>query len=287
MSNLYDASRLSSFRKFLADDLTFVEYTCDPGGPVLDMWSHHGYFTYVLRGAMYFQSIEKTYVIEKNKAYFVQRGAYHIPPTAEEFCDLVIFIPDHFICQTMEKHQISPRSHAADEALPMVMNLQLDEHLRNYYQSLFGYFMGGKSPSASLLKVKLEEFVVNILENPDNHQIRRYCKNLMENSRVDLRAIMENNFNSQLTIREFAKLSARSLATFRRDFRQIYHTPPGQWLRDKRLNYSRFLLLDTDKSIEEVMFSSGFSNRSHFSRLFKKTFGMSPLEFKKSAAGGR
>jgi hypothetical protein len=53
MSNLYDFLKKStSFKKIEIDELLFVEYTCDPGGPRAEIWSHTNYFTYVVFGKM-------------------------------------------------------------------------------------------------------------------------------------------------------------------------------------------------------------------------------------------
>jgi len=281
MSNLYDAARLSSFRKLLSDELTFIEYTCDPGGPMQDIWSHHGYFTYVVRGEMIFQCKDQSFTIKAGHAYFVRRGAYNIPPVREEFCDLVIFIPDNLMCRIIAKYQLLINSNRLDSDYPLVMPLHIDDGLQSYYQSLFSYFLGTKSPSVSLLKIKLEEFIVNVLENKKNQALIAYCRDLMTASKVDLRSIMEDNFNNHLDISDFARMSARSLATFRRDFKSCFGIPPGDWLRKKRLDYSKHLLATSDKTVEEVVFEAGFKNRSHFSRIFKNKFGISPSHFRK------
>ena len=53
MSNLFDAlGQSTAFNKFKVDDLLFVEYTCEPGGPRAEIWSHNNYFTYVVSGKM-------------------------------------------------------------------------------------------------------------------------------------------------------------------------------------------------------------------------------------------
>ena len=42
------------------------------------------------------------------------------------------------------------------------------------------------------------------------------------------------------------------------------------------------LLLDSDLTIAEIMEDLGFSNRTQFYRLFRKNYGMTPREYKKS-----
>jgi AraC-like DNA-binding protein len=59
----------------------------------------------------------------------------------------------------------------------------------------------------------------------------------------------------------------------------IYQTTPGKWLMEKRLEYSKYLIETTDMNIEGVCIESGFENRSHFIRVFKNKFGLTPGRF--------
>lgn len=92
--------------------------------------------------------------------------------------------------------------------------------------------------------------------------------------------IMEANFFSNFSLEEFARLCSRSLSTFKKEFSILYNTTPGKWLMEKRLAYSRFLLETTDNSVDEIHFESGFENRSHFDRVFKSKYGLSPSRFR-------
>ena len=47
------------------------------------------------------------------------------------------------------------------------------------------------------------------------------------------------------------------------------------------LQKAKRLLLDTDMSISEIIAELGFSNRSHFYRVFQKAFGETPLDYRR------
>ena len=47
------------------------------------------------------------------------------------------------------------------------------------------------------------------------------------------------------------------------------------------LEEARQLLSNTDKSISSIIEELGFSNRSHFYRLFKNAFGETPMDYRK------
>ena len=47
------------------------------------------------------------------------------------------------------------------------------------------------------------------------------------------------------------------------------------------LKEAKYLLSDTDMSISEIISELGFSNRNYFYQLFRKEFGLTPLEYRK------
>jgi AraC-like DNA-binding protein len=96
---------------------------------------------------------------------------------------------------------------------------------------------------------------------------------------------MEENFYKNLSLSEYARLCAKSLSVFKRDFSSLYGCSPGKWLTGKRLEYSKYLLEVTNIDIEELMLESGFNNTSHFIRIFKERYGTTPLRLRKDYAG--
>lgn len=47
------------------------------------------------------------------------------------------------------------------------------------------------------------------------------------------------------------------------------------------LEEARIMLAGTDKSISAIIDELGFSNRSHFYRLFEKAYGQTPLDYRR------
>lgn len=265
----------------MIDEMLFVEYTCEPGALRTEIWSHSNYFTYVVSGKMILKTRDKDYVLRAGQSYFVKKGGCLIHQFMEEtFCDLIIFVPDDFIRGVINRHEIGlPQLHP-NPSSDLVIPLNLDDVLTNYYHSLFTFFPKLKPPSKALLKIKFEELIVSLLTRGNNAQLVHYLSNLYHTSKVSITEIMEQNFCRHLSINEFARLSARSLSTFRRDFKVAYGIPPGQWLKERRLDLGRWLLANTDKNMDDILFETGFQNRSHFLRTFKERFGITPSRYR-------
>jgi AraC-like DNA-binding protein len=92
----------------------------------------------------------------------------------------------------------------------------------------------------------------------------------------DIDFIVRKHLLQPLSLEELAKLSGRSLASFKRDFQQQYNSAPKKWINDQRLEHARLLLQHSHKNVSEIAMECGFENIPHFIRIFKQKFGLTP-----------
>ncbi len=71
-----------------------------------------------------------------------------------------------------------------------------------------------------------------------------------------------------------------SRSAFAHRFTTMLGRTPGEFIRDVRLRRAAMLLLSTDRSIDTIAHTVGFSSRSHFSRAFREYFGQPPAQFR-------
>ena len=72
--------------------------------------------------------------------------------------------------------------------------------------------------------------------------------------------------------------SAFFACMFKRHFTTEYHTLPGKWLKDKRLQTAKELLEGGDLKASDIYLDIGYNNLSNFSVAFKNKFGISPTD---------
>lgn len=65
-------------------------------------------------------------------------------------------------------------------------------------------------------------------------------------------------------------------------FKIYMGSSPIDFVNDYRLEVSRSLLQYTDTSVADIAFNCGFTSQSYFTKLFSRTFHMTPTEFRNS-----
>ena len=77
-------------------------------------------------------------------------------------------------------------------------------------------------------------------------------------------------------VRRLARVSGVSEAHFARSFKQAFGVPPHRYLLTRRIERATALLRDTDLSVTEIAFHTGWESLGTFGRTFRDVTGESP-----------
>jgi transcriptional regulator GlxA family with amidase domain len=84
-------------------------------------------------------------------------------------------------------------------------------------------------------------------------------------------------------VRRLAHVSAVSEAHFARSFKQAFGIPPHRYLLTRRIERATALLRDTDLSITEIAFQTGWQSLGTFGRIFRDVTGDNPASVRRRA----
>lgn len=282
MYNLYAkiASNPSYYRQFTCRQSLITTINCQYTVQYENFWSHCNYIVYIVEGRRIWHTAHGSYELRKGSCVFVRKGACIVEHFKDStFCVLVFFVPDEFICEVL-KTRSTPIQQSGISYDPVIA-IDNNETVQAFFQSMMHHFDAARDPDPSLLELKFRELILTMADNPVNRELLSYFSCLMQEPQcISLQQIMEDNFCFNLGLEEFARLSARSLSGFKRDFQRLFNTTPGKWLLEKRLDHALHLLTNLNRSVSDAAFESGFESSSHFSRAFRQRFGSSPLAVK-------
>lgn len=94
---------------------------------------------------------------------------------------------------------------------------------------------------------------------------------------------MDAASNEAWPIQRLARVSAVSEAHFARSLKQAFGVPPHRYLLTRRIERATALLRDTDLSITEIAFQTGWESLGTFGRTFGDITGESPSAIRSRA----
>jgi AraC-like DNA-binding protein len=92
-----------------------------------------------------------------------------------------------------------------------------------------------------------------------------------------------NDLSTPPVLNELAALASMSETKLKQLFKQTFGDTIYNYYQKARMEEAAFLLKQARHSVSEVGYELGFSNLSHFSRLFQKQYGITPKKYSYTA----
>ena len=161
-----------------------------------------------------------------------------------------------------------------------VVQTAADELVTFYFDGIGRLFQNKAALTDTILKIKLKEIVVLLLQTGNAEPIRQIVKSLFSERAFTFKELVDAHILSAASVENLAQLTNCSLSTFKRKFKDIYHTSPGKYIMDRRLEKVAEALRISDDAVSHIGYDMGFESPEHLSRAFKKKFGLSPSVYR-------
>jgi len=230
---------------------------------------------YIISGDVHLQTNEGLRVLSQGSIGIIRRNhlvkSVKVPPPGGEFKSINIFLGQDFLRRFSAENKLVAAGKYTD--YPM-KELSPDPFIRGYFDSLMPWFNSSEQPSAAMTDLKTREAVELLLRT--DSIFYDFLFDFSEPYKIDLEDYMNKHYMFNVPTAQFARLTGRSLASFKRDFEKVFQTSPGQWLQHKRLSEAYYQIREKGRKPSDVYLDVGFENLSHFSYTFKKAFGVAP-----------
>ncbi|MDZ5698513.1 MULTISPECIES: AraC family transcriptional regulator [Phyllobacteriaceae] len=91
------------------------------------------------------------------------------------------------------------------------------------------------------------------------------------------------HYRSEIPMNHAAKLCGMEISTFSRFFKKQTGHTFVRFINQLRVHHACTLLAETDLSVTEICFDSGFNNTANFNRQFATICGQTPSEYRRSS----
>jgi len=264
-------------RKIKIDDCTIVE-SCMHNSELNDsaiIYQHE--LIYLVKGSLKIRLGNEQVEVNEKEALLLKKGVYfdfikNSNSLDHQYQSILFFIQDSFVKDFFKHFQIDQSKEPSSNRF--YYKISNNTLIDSYMTSLFPYFESPLSVNKEFIRLKTFELFFNLIEI--DIKLFSALTDLNISSKKDLVEIMEDNFLKNLTIEDYALLANRSVSTFKREFVRTFGTTPHKWIIAKRLELAQKLLKNGVRKPSEVYLEVGFEDLSHFSKAFKKYFGILP-----------
>lgn len=128
-------------------------------------------------------------------------------------------------------------------------------------------------------RILLLQFLSRLVE--DGSLIAPAAPGSQTSTQKELLAFINDRYTEKLSLHDLAKQFHLSEKYISRYFKEHFQLTFSSYVTHLRLTCAKKLLETTDLSVTEVALRSGFPNVSYFIRVFKGSYGISPLKHRK------
>lgn len=98
---------------------------------------------------------------------------------------------------------------------------------------------------------------------------------------IDAKHYIDENFQHDINMAVVSNFVSMNYSLFSHSFKEHVSMNFNHYLRHKRIDYAKKLLLSTDYLVNEISQRAGFNDYKHFLKSFKKITGVSPSDYRK------
>lgn len=253
-------------------------------------WHDDVEFSIILSGRMSYNINGTIHTLEQGDGLFINSRQFHSNFSIDGNTDCeyvcVLFHPV-LLCanQYLEKSCIIPV--ISNNAFPYSIlhpdtpwKAELLADVQRIYQ------ISRQQPRASdLLMQSLFFHIWSILHDnmPDTTQTPVRSDNRLSTLR-EMMGFMQKHYSEKITLSDIAAAGKICQSNCCIIFNEYLNQTPIQYLISYRLNKSVEMLKHTSMNITEIALASGFTGVSYYTETFRKYFGRSPSEYRKSEA---
>ena len=205
-----------------------------------------------------------------------------------DFHEIIVEEPMEMLKIAYQESDIDPFISSLFVGFPTGSPILLDEKNNTLFVQLFNSIiqtmeMYNDSPYGKATAQKLVESVIlNTINWFGKNNTENESSSQMHSSDIHgILVFIHKNFNKQITLKKVAENSHFSPHYLSKLFHQKMGIPFKEYVTNLQMNYASKLMLNTDKSITDICYESGFGSLSNFTREFKKFYTLSPSEYKR------
>ncbi|MGB6154153.1 MAG: GrpB family protein [Pricia sp.] len=127
------------------------------------------------------------------------------------------------------------------------------------------------------------ELLVLQAESYSKQHVHKYIKSKKDKTRlIAPKELLTSLRDHPPTLSELSKLVSLNEYKLKRGFKELFGTTVFGYIHQSRMDLAKRLLLGTSKTGSEIAYETGYGSPQHFSKAFKRQFGIPPNSIRKA-----
>lgn len=192
---------------------------------------------------------------------------------------IVHFYPE--VLQFVYDNKIPTLFQSEETESNAIEKLELNGMIKNYIHSMRFYLENPSMINQNLLKIKVQELIHILLNSKESARMKTILGSLFKAKEYEFKEIIHSHLYEDLSIQDLAFFTGLSLSSFKRKFKAVFGTSPGQYIKSKRLERAKELLERTSLRVSEIAYDCGFNDIGYFSKSFSSSYQLTPSNYRK------
>lgn len=226
-------------------------------------------FEYVISGKGYIECEGKKYTVEAGDFYYLDRHHSHryYPDKDDPFSKIWINVRGRFPEAVLDVYSVTE---------PVVVEkLDVYDIFKSISEQVGVINEDNREEVFSNVAVLLTTLMIKVGN-------RSRLKNLNCGLAYQIKAIIDNSANFDITLEQIEKKLYLSKSYIIHLFSKEFGTTPKQYIMQKRIGAAKLLLRGSRSELSDISEQLGFSSVQHFSSAFKKYTGHTPDSFRRN-----
>lgn len=232
---------------------------------------------FVIKGSKILHFKDEKIVANSQDVLFLKSGNYVMSEILDDYYEAILFMyDDNLLLDFIKKYDL----HFDEKRLfeNNILKIEKTTKFEIFQSSVLSYLKTITSNQEFIIKLKLEEAFLNILESNSKKSFEAFLSSIYTNN--SFKTKIEKEFEVDKNVLLFAKEFNITDLAFRNKFKDNFGITPKKWQIIKKLEKAKLLLETTDYNVTEVCQQSGFDNISWFIQAFKKEYKITPKQIK-------
>lgn len=232
---------------------------------------------FVMHGTKVLHFKDKKVDVNLQDVLFLKSGDYVMSEILDGYYEAILFMyDDTILLDFIKKYNLSFDDTSSFEN--NYFKIRKTSAFEIFQSSVISYLETNSSNQESIMRLKLEEAFLNILESESKESFKAFLASIYNNNLFKIK--IEKEFKYDENILLFAKEFNITDLAFRNKFKETFGMTPKKWQNSKKLEKAKLLLETSDYNVTQVCQKCGFDNISWFVQAFKNEYGITPKQIK-------